>query len=103
MRNEKILHRVKEKRNIVHTINRRKDDSIGHMLRRDCLLKHIIEGKIEENIYVMGRQGIRCKQLVDDLKQTRGYWKLKQDVLDDTVWRTSFGGGCGTIVVQRNG
>jgi hypothetical protein len=47
MRNEEILYRVKEERNILHTIKRRKAKWIGHMLRRNCLLKHVIEGKLE--------------------------------------------------------
>jgi len=42
VRNEELLHRVKEERNILHTIKRRKANWIGH-----CLLKHVIEGKIE--------------------------------------------------------
>jgi oligoribonuclease (3'-5' exoribonuclease) len=41
VRNE-VLHRVKEERNILHTIKRRKANWIGHMLRRNCLLKHVI-------------------------------------------------------------
>ena len=45
MRNE-VLHRVKEERNILRTIKRRKADWISHILRRNCLLKHSIEGKI---------------------------------------------------------
>ena len=48
MRFEKILFRVKEERNILQVIKRRKDDWIGHVLRRNCFLKHIIEGKIGE-------------------------------------------------------
>jgi hypothetical protein len=47
VRNEEVLHRVKEERNIVPTIKRRKANWIGHILRRNCLLKHVIEGKIE--------------------------------------------------------
>jgi hypothetical protein len=47
VRNEELLHRVKEERNIVHTIERRKANWIGHILRRNCLLKHVIEGKLE--------------------------------------------------------
>jgi hypothetical protein len=43
--NEAVLHRVKEERNILHTI-RRKANWIGHILCRNCLLSHIIEGKI---------------------------------------------------------
>jgi hypothetical protein len=41
-----VLHRVKEERNILHAIKRRKADWIGHILRKNCLLKYIIEGKI---------------------------------------------------------
>jgi hypothetical protein len=45
VRNE-VLHRVKEERNIVHAIKRRKANGVGHVWRRRCLLKHIIEGKV---------------------------------------------------------
>jgi hypothetical protein len=38
VRNAEILHRVKEKRNILHTIKRRKANWIGHILRRNCLI-----------------------------------------------------------------
>jgi hypothetical protein len=44
VRNEEVLHRVKKERNIVHTVKRRKANWIGHILRRNCLLKHVIEG-----------------------------------------------------------
>jgi hypothetical protein len=47
VRNEEVLHRVKVERNIVHTIKRRKANWIGHILRRNCLLKRFIQGKIE--------------------------------------------------------
>jgi hypothetical protein len=47
VRNEEVLHRVKEERNIVHTITRIKANWIGDMLRRNCLLKHVGEGEIE--------------------------------------------------------
>jgi hypothetical protein len=43
---EAVLHRVKEERNILHTIRRRKANWIGHILRRNCLLSHIIEGNV---------------------------------------------------------
>ena len=86
MRNEEVLHRVKEDRNIIHTIKIRKANWIGHMCR-NCLLKHIIERKIE-GIEVTGRRGRRHKQLLDDIKETRGYWKLKEEALDCTVRRT---------------
>jgi hypothetical protein len=50
-------------------------------LRRNCVLKHVIDGKIERRIGMMGGRGIRHKQLLDDLKGKRGYWKLKEGAL----------------------
>jgi hypothetical protein len=41
VRNEEVLHRIKEERNILHTIKRRKANWIGHILRRNCLIKHV--------------------------------------------------------------
>jgi hypothetical protein len=69
VRNE-VLHRVKEERSILRTTNRRKANWIGHILCRNCLLKHIIEGKRERAVDVMGRQTRRRKQLLDDLQRT---------------------------------
>jgi hypothetical protein len=64
-----VLHAVKEERNIIHTIKRKKVKGIGHILRRNCLLKRVIEGKVEGT----RRRGRRRKQLLDDLKGARGY------------------------------
>jgi hypothetical protein len=94
------LHRVKEERNILHTIKRRKANWIGHILRRNCLLKHAIEGNLEERIEMTGRGGRRRKQLLDNLKETIRYWKLKEEALDRTLWRTRFGRGYGPVVRQ---
>jgi hypothetical protein len=47
--NNKILHTVHGERNILHTINRRKANCIGHILRGNVLLKHVIDGKIRGN------------------------------------------------------
>jgi len=49
---------------------------------------------------VTGRQGGRRKQLLDDRKEKRGYWKLKEETLDRTLQRTRFGRGCGLVVRQ---
>jgi hypothetical protein len=92
-RNEEVLHRVKEERNIVHTIQRKKANWIGHILRRNCLLKHVIEGKLEGRVEMTGRRGRRRKQLLDDLKENRRYCKLKEEALDRTLWSTRFGIG----------
>jgi hypothetical protein len=55
-------------------------------LHRKCLLKHVIEGKTEGRIAVMGRKGRRHKQLLDDIREKRGYCKLKEEALNHTVW-----------------
>jgi hypothetical protein len=60
----------------------------------------VIEGKLEGRIEVTGRQGRRRKQLLDDLKEKRGYFKLKEETLDRTVRRTRFGRGYGPVVRQ---
>jgi hypothetical protein len=57
MRNEKVLHRDKEETNILHTIKIRK--AIDYILRRNYVLKYVIEGNIEGRIEVKGRQGRR--------------------------------------------
>jgi hypothetical protein len=100
VRNEEVLHRVKEERNIVHTIKRRKAKWISHILRRNCFLKHVIEGKLEARIEMKGRRGRRRKQVVDDLKEKRRYWKLKEEALDRTLWRTRFGRSYGPVARQ---
>jgi hypothetical protein len=48
VRNEDVLLRVKEQRNILHEIRKRKANWIGHILRRNCLLQRVTEGKITE-------------------------------------------------------
>jgi hypothetical protein len=45
VKNEEVLGRVKEERNNTQTIKRRKVNWIGHILRRNCLVKHVVEGK----------------------------------------------------------
>jgi hypothetical protein len=67
VRNEELLLRVKEKRNILHEIIKRKANWIGHILRRNCLLQQVIEGKIKGGIGVRGRQGRRRRKLLDDI------------------------------------
>jgi hypothetical protein len=85
VRNEEVLHRVKEERNILNTIKRRKANWIGHILRRNCLLKLVIEGKLEGRTEMTERRGRRRKELLDDLMEKRRYWKLKEEALHRTL------------------
>jgi hypothetical protein len=59
-------------------------------LRRNCLLKHVIEGKIEGRMKVKERLGRRRQQLLDGLKEKRGYWQLKEYIAP-----------CGELVLEE--
>jgi hypothetical protein len=100
VRNEDILLRIKEQRNILHEIRKRKAIWVGHILRRNCLLQRAIERKIKGGIEVTGRRGRRRRKLLDDLKERRGYSHLKEEALDRTMRRVGFGRGFGPDVRQ---
>ena len=93
VRNEEVLLRISEQKNILHEIIKRKVN-----LRRKCLLKQVIERKIKGQIEVTRRQGRRRKKLLDDLKDRKGYRELKEEALDRTVWRNRFARGFGPVV-----
>jgi hypothetical protein len=63
-RNEDVLLRVKEQRNILQEIRKRKVKWIGHILHRNCLLQRVIGGKIKGRIEVTGRRE----------RRRRNYW-----------------------------
>jgi len=66
----------------------------------NCLIKHVIEGKIEGKKEVTGGRGRRGKELLDDHYETNEYWKLKEEALYPSLWRKHFGRGCGPVVRQ---
>jgi hypothetical protein len=100
VRNEEVLLRVKEQRNILHEISKRKANWIGHIFRRNYLLQQVIEGKIKGGMEETGRRGRRRRKLLDDLKARRGYSLLMEEALDRTMWRPRFGRGFGPVVRQ---
>jgi hypothetical protein len=87
VRNEELLLRFKEYKNILHQISKRKTNWIGHILGRNCLLQWVIGGKIKGGIGVTGRRGRRCKKLLDD---RRRYSYLNEETLDRSKWRARF-------------
>ena len=101
VKNEEVLLRVNEQRNILQEIRKRKANWIGHILRRNCLLKQVIEGKIKGEMEVARRRRRIRKKLLDDFKDRRGYSDLKEEALDRTMWRHRFGGGFGPVVRQN--
>jgi len=84
----------------VADIRRRKANWIGHILRRNCLLQQVIEGKITGGIEVTGRRGRKRRKLLDDLKERKGCSQLKEEALDRTMWSARFGRGFGPVVRQ---
>jgi hypothetical protein len=69
VRKEELLHRVKEDRNILHAINRRKANWVGHILSRNCLLKH---NRVRVKDRSDGSQG----------KDVSSYWMILRKIED---------------------
>jgi hypothetical protein len=100
LRNEEVLLWVKEQRNILHEISQQKANWIGYILHRNWLLRQVIEGNIKRGIEVTGRRGRRRRNLLDDLKERRGCYYLKEETMDRTMWTARFGRGFGPVVRQ---
>ena len=98
---KKYYLRVKEQRNILHEIRKRKANWIGHTLRINCLLQQVIEGKIKGGIEVRVRRGERHRELAVDIKERREYSHLKEEALDGTMRTARFGRGFGPVVRQN--
>jgi hypothetical protein len=95
VRNEEASHTVR-KEHPAHNKGERAN-WIGHIWRGKCLLKHVIERCKNINILIKELRGRRRKQLLY-IKETRGYWKMREEALDVTLWRTRFGSGCAPAV-----
>ena len=89
-------------RNILHEISKWKANWIGHILRTNCHLQRVIEGKVNGGIEVTGRRGRRRRKLLDKLKERREYCHLKEEALGRTMWRARFGRGFGPVVRQTD-
>ena len=94
---KKCYVRVNGQRNI----RKWKANWIGHILRRNCLLKQVTEGKIEGEMEMTRRRGRRWRKLLDDLRDRRGYSHLKEEALDRTMWRNHFAGGFEPVIRQN--
>jgi hypothetical protein len=84
--NEQVLGRIGEKRTLLNNILRRRANWIGHILRRNFLPHDAIEGQTTEAKGV----GKRRAQLLDDLRNRRRYWELKEDAEDRKRSRRQF-------------
>jgi len=97
---KEVLHKVKEERNIICKMKRNNSNWIGHILRKNYLLRHGVEGELGEKKEETGRRVIRRKQQLDELKEMRRYWKMKEAVGDRTLSRPCFGKVYGLVARQ---
>ena len=67
--NQQVLEIVGERRTLIETITGKKKKWIGHILRRDSLLKEVIEGRMEGQ----RPKGRRRVMMLDDLKMKDSY------------------------------
>jgi hypothetical protein len=85
VRNENVVHRVKD-RNILRTINRRKANWAGHNLHRNCLLKHVIYGKMEGRIQVTGRGGEDVNNYWMTLRKREDTGSTRLHCVESSLW-----------------
>lgn len=85
VRNEEVLRRVGENREILRTIKNRKRSWLGHILRRDCLQRRIMEGELEGQ----RSRGRRRFGMLTDMLNGRTFEQMKEDAQDRVKWRTS--------------
>jgi hypothetical protein len=80
---------MQSRRREIHKIKKRKATLNDHIFPTNCLLKYVVEGKIEGRIAVTGRRRRRHKLLLDDLKEKRGYCRLKEGALGciELTWK----------------
>ena len=73
--NEKVLRRVGEKRSLLKTLKRRRDNLIGHIMRHDGLMKTIVEGQVDGK----RGKGIMCyiEQIIKDVREKKYVNKKK--------------------------
>ena len=96
---KKYLLRVQEQRHILYEISKRKANWIGHILRRNCLLQRVIDGKIKGGIEVTRRAEEDVGSYWMTLRQGEDTL-LKEEALYHTMWRAGFGRGFGPVVRQ---
>ena len=84
VRNEEVLRRVGEKREILRTIKNRKRNWLGHILIRDCLQRRIKKGKLEGRI----SRGRKRFEMLTDMLNGRTFEQMKEDAQDRVKWRT---------------
>ena len=95
VKNEEVLQRVKEERNVLRKIRQRKRKWIGHSSCRNYLIKNVIGQKMKER---GNKEGVIRIQVLDDLTEKTRYRNLKAEELDCTVRRTRFGRGYGPVL-----
>ena len=80
--NEQILEPIGVEKTLLNNILVRKANWIDHIPRRNCLLHDVIEGQMTK-VKGVGR---RITHLLDNLRNRRRYWELKEETEDRKRW-----------------
>jgi hypothetical protein len=99
VRSEEVLLRVKEQRNILREMSKRKANGLVTFCVETAFYDRLLKER-KGGIEVTGRRGRRRRKLLDDLKERRRYSHMKEEILDRTMWRARFGRGFGPVVRQ---
>jgi len=83
IKNEVVLERVGERRKLLQAVQKRKSNWLGHVLRRQCLQRDMLEGSVEGRL----KRGRLRRKIIDDMKQEKNYQELKFMAEDRRGWR----------------
>ena len=85
IKNDEVLRRAGEERQLLNNIRKRKRNWVGHVLRGNGILRDVLEGSVEER---GGRKrGRRKRKWIDDLKKGNGYVGMKREAMDRELWK----------------
>ena len=90
--NPVFWQRFEEERNILHPMKRRKANWIGHILRRNCFLKHVLNRRIEGT--GRRRSNVTSCCIILRNRDDMGNWRRKHSI---TLWRKRFMRCRGTV------
>jgi len=83
IKNEDVLKKVNESKNMLNVIRQRKRKRTGHVLRHDEFLQEIFEGRMKGK----PTRGRKKVQLLDNLADGKDYASLKREAEDRSMWR----------------
>ena len=88
-------------RNIINETKQRKVHCIGNIVFRSGLLRQSIEENKKKDTRD-GKTWKKSEQLLYGHQERRRYWKLKEDVIDRSPWKTRYEKCDGRVARHNN-